>query len=194
VIVADVSRFWWIFLITGIVWFLVALIVLRFQLVSLVAVGVLLGVVFAASGINEVLIAAFRTRWRWAHAAMAVILLAGAVWAFIRPIDAFWSLAAVLGFLLVFKGSLDITSAILARDDSSLWWLGLVVGILEILLAFWVSQQVYPARAVLILLWVAFMAMFRGFSEIALAFMLRRVDLRVAVAVPGEPLDARAVG
>jgi uncharacterized membrane protein HdeD (DUF308 family) len=172
--VVEASRAWWVFLVTGIAWFLVSLIVLRFRTGSLVTVGILLGAVFIGAGLNEFVIASVRPSWRWVHALLGLFFLAGAVWAFVRPIDAFWALASVLGFLLVFKGSLDIMSAVLARDLNELWWLGLTAGILEILLGFWVSQQLFPARAELILLWVGFLALFRGFSEIAVAFQLRR--------------------
>jgi uncharacterized membrane protein HdeD (DUF308 family) len=61
-----------------------------------------------------------------------------------------------------------------------MWWLGLVVGILEVLLAFWASQQFFPARAALILVWVGFMALFRGITEIVLAFEVRRLQKDVA--------------
>ena len=60
-----------------------------------------------------------------------------------------------------------------AREISGTWWLGLVAGILEILLGFWASQQLFPARAELLLLWVGFFALFRGISEIVIAFELR---------------------
>jgi hypothetical protein len=60
-----------------------------------------------------------------------------------------------------------------ARNVNSTWWLGLVAGILEILLGFWASQQRFPARAALLLLWVGFFALFRGISEIVIAFELR---------------------
>src|SRR5204863_36187 len=79
-----------------------------------------------------------------------------------RPFDAFWSLASVLGLLLVFKGTLDIIGAVMTRDVNSTWWLGLVVGILELVLGFWASQQLFPARGALLLLWVGFFALFRG--------------------------------
>jgi uncharacterized membrane protein HdeD (DUF308 family) len=48
-----------------------------------------------------------------------------------------------------------------------------VAGILLILLGFWASQQMFPARAALLLLWVGFFALFRGISEIVIAFELR---------------------
>jgi len=164
---------WWLFLITGIAWFLIALIVLRFQLSSIVAVGVLLGCLFVAAGFNEFMIGAVVDTWRWLHYTMAVIFLIGGIYAFIHPQNAFWALASILGFLLLFKGTLDITVAVASKHENDVWWLGLTVGILEVLLAFWASQQFYPARAALILLWVGFMALFRGFSEIALAFGIR---------------------
>ena len=82
-------------------------------------------------------------------------------------------LASVLGLLLIFRGTLDIISSTMVRDVNSTWWLGLVAGILEILLGFWASQQMFPARAALLLLWIGFFALFRGISEIVIAFELR---------------------
>jgi uncharacterized membrane protein HdeD (DUF308 family) len=80
----------------------------------------------------------------------------------------------VLGFVLIIKGTIDIGEAVATKPVNDLWWLLLVVGILEVFLAFWVSQQFYPARAQLLILWVGFAAMFRGITEIALAFRLRK--------------------
>jgi uncharacterized membrane protein HdeD (DUF308 family) len=73
----------------------------------------------------------------------------------------------------VVYGALDIINSVAAREISGTWWLGLVVGILLILLGFWASQQMFPARAALLLLWVGFFALFRGISEIVIAFELR---------------------
>jgi phenylacetaldehyde dehydrogenase len=68
---------------------------------------------------------------------------------------------------------LGVVNSIAAREISGTWWLGLVAGILLILLGFWASQQMFPARAALVLLWVGFFALFRGISEIVIAFELR---------------------
>jgi hypothetical protein len=43
-----------------------------------------------------------------------------------------------------------------------------------VLLGFWASQQFFQARAALILIWVGFFALFRGFGEIVMAFAVRR--------------------
>ena len=171
--VKEVTDNWWIFLVTGMAWFVISLVVLRLDLTSVATVGVLMGVVFLASGVEEAFVASVRSGWAWARMLLAVLFFAGAIWCFIAPFDAFWSLAAVLGFLLVFKGTLDIVEAVFTQPVNDMWWLGLVAGILEVGLGFWASQQYAPARAVLLLLWVGFYAMFRGFSEIALAFQVR---------------------
>lgn len=165
---------WWMLLVTGILWFLISLIVLRFDLASLAAVGTLLGIVLLVASVNELFVASLRRGWRWAHLLLGVVFAIGGIWAFLRPIATFVELAAILGFMLVFKGSLDLVASVGTKKEGELWWLGVVVGILEILLGFWASQQLFPARADLILLWVGFSAMFRGFSEVVVAFQLRR--------------------
>jgi uncharacterized membrane protein HdeD (DUF308 family) len=171
--VKEVTDKWWIFLVTGLAWFVVSLVVLRMNLASVAAVGVLLGVVFLLSGAEELLIASVRSSWAWARILLAALFFSGAIWCFISPFGAFWSLAAALGFLLVFKGALDIVESIMTQKINVVWWLGLVTGILEVGLGFWASQQYFPARAALLLLLVGFYALFRGISEIVLAFQVR---------------------
>jgi hypothetical protein len=170
----EASDLWWLFLVTGIIWLWASIVVLRFDDRSITAVGVIIGVVFLGAAANEVMIAGFAFAWRWAHWVLAAVFLLGALWAFIRPEDAFWALASVLGFVLVIKGTADIAEAVVTKPVNDLWWVTLVVGILEVLLAFWVSQQFYPARADLLILWVGFAALFRGITEIALAFRRRK--------------------
>ena len=164
---------WWLFLLTGIAWLIISWVVLRLTPASITTVGVLLGVLFLLAAVNEFVIAAVRHSWRWAHILLGVLFVAGAIWAFARPFNAFWSLASVLGLLLIFKGTLDIIGAVVTKDINSAWWLGLVAGILELVLGFWASQQAFPARGALLLLWVGFFALFRGISEIVIAFEVR---------------------
>jgi uncharacterized membrane protein HdeD (DUF308 family) len=164
---------WWLFLVTGIAWLIISVAVLRFTTTSIVTVGVLLGVLFLLAAFNEFMISAVRHTWRWAHILLGILFVVGAIWAFARPVNAFWSIASVLGLLLIFKGTLDIIGAVMTKDVNSSWWLGLVVGILELVLGFWASQQLFPARGALLLLWVGFFALFRGISEIVIAFEVR---------------------
>jgi len=161
------------FLVTGIAWLIISVMVLRFNPASITTVGVLLGVLFLLCTVNEFFIAAVGHGWAWAHILLGIFFAVGAIWSFARPFNAFWSLASVLGLLLIFKGTLDIVAAVMTREINPSWWLGLVAGILEIVLGFWASQQGYPARGALLLIWVGFFALFRGISEIVVAFEVR---------------------
>ena len=172
----EATGTWWLFLITGIAWLLLSVIVLRFDISSVAAVGALLGVVFIAAGANEFMVMALREMgWKWLHGILGVIFIVGGIWAFVHPIGAFYELAAILGFLLIFKGTMDIIGSVIQREIIDLWWLGLIVGVLELFLGFWASQQYFAPKATLILVWVGFYALFHGIGEIGMAFELRRV-------------------
>ena len=173
----DASRTWWLFIVTGIAWLLVSVLILRFNLTSIAAVGAMLAVMLLLGGMNEFATAALRdVGWRWLHAIMGIVFIVGGIWAFLHPIGAFYELAAILGFVLVTKGWVDIAISASARDVSHLWWLGVIVGILEVLLGFWASQQVFEPRALLIITWAGFSALLRGIGELALAFEIRRAN------------------
>ena len=167
---------WWIFLLTGIAWLILAWIALRFAPASIPTVGVLLGVYFLVAAINEFFIASVMSSWRWLHILMGIIFAFGAGWSFAQPYNAFWALASILGLLLIFQGTFYIITSVSTREVNSTWWLGLAVGILEIFLGFWASQQYRPVQGALLLIWVGFFALFRGISEIVIAFELRRAQ------------------
>jgi uncharacterized membrane protein HdeD (DUF308 family) len=193
-LVREGSRYWWVLLLIGIAWLIVAWVVLRANVTSLATVGVLLGILFIAAGVNEVLFASVVTGgWKFLHYAMAVIFLLGGLWAFIRPVNTFFALASVLGLILIFYGAFEIVRGVASREGNRFWWVNLVTGILLILLAFWVSSsdRVFnlASRSFLILFWVGFMALIRGFTQIMLAFSVRRAsrdldaDVRSAATV-----------
>jgi uncharacterized membrane protein HdeD (DUF308 family) len=164
---------WWWFLVTGIAWLLVSLTLFRFDVTSVATLGVMIGVLFLAAGGNEFAIAAVRRDWRSFHFVLGIIFVVGGIWCFVRPVGTAVEVASVLGFLLLFKGSMDLIGSLLARQLSELWWLGAIVGSFEILLAFWASQSFIETRLALIVLWVGFSALLRGIGEIVLAFELR---------------------
>jgi uncharacterized membrane protein HdeD (DUF308 family) len=179
-VVREGARYWWVFLVTGIAWLLVAWLVLRLNKTSITAVGILLGIVFIAAGVNEAAVAALVSGgWKVWHVVMAVIFFLGGLWSLIRPVDSFFALASVLGLILIFYGAFEIARAVASRGVYPFWWIGLIAGVLLILLAFWVSgsDRVYALRrrAYLILFWVGFMALFRGITQIMLAFGIRQV-------------------
>ena len=49
------AKNWWLFLITGLAWLMIAIIVLRFDTASIATVGVLIGIMFLGAALNEFL-------------------------------------------------------------------------------------------------------------------------------------------
>ena len=187
--VRESARYWWVFLIAGFAWLLIAWMVLRADATSIVTVGVLLGVVFLMAGINELGMASIVSGgWKIWHYIMAFIFLLGGLWGFIRPVNTFFALASVLGLILIFYGTFEIFASFASRQSNPYWWVGLVTGILLILLAFWVSgsDRVYALaqRTFLLLFWVGFFALFKGISQIMLAFGIRHAGKVVASGTP----------
>ena len=189
-IVREGARYWWVFLLTGIAWLLIAWLVLRMDITSIAAVGVLLGVVFLVASVNEVGLGSLMSGgWKILHYVMALIFFIGGLWSLVRPVDSFFALASVLGLILIFYGTFEIARAFSSRDVNPYWWIGLVTGILLLLLAFWVSgsDRVYALaqRTYLILFWVGFMALFKGITQVVMAFGIRH-----AGKVASDPLTA----
>lgn len=162
---------WWLFLVTGIAWLILAKIVLDADFGSVAAIATLTGFVFIAAGVNEFVVAGVVDSWRWLHALMGVLFIVAGVFAFIRPTTAFLSLAAIIGWYLIFKGFLDLVIA-LSNRLHDLWWLGMVVGLIELLIGFWAAGSPRQSIALLII-WVGASALTRGVMEIFLAFRLR---------------------
>ena len=62
-----------------------------------------------------------------------------------------------------------------------MWWLQLVVGLIEIGLAFWVAGS-FRDKAILLLVYVGIVALSKGITDIMLAFKLRSLKERIAPA------------
>jgi uncharacterized membrane protein HdeD (DUF308 family) len=167
---------WWLWLLTGVGWMLVALIVLRFDYTSVSAISILFGFVAIAAGVLEfgvmVLAAGW---WKLLHAAVAVLFIVAGIVAFIHPGNTFAALAAVFSFFLVLAGTFDIVIAISTRREIEVWWLQLVGGIIELALGFWAAGY-YGRSAVLLVAWVGAFAIIRGVRDIVLAFRVRELQ------------------
>jgi hypothetical protein len=86
---------------------------------------------------------------------------------------------------MVVKPSRGVAS----RGETPYWWTSLISGVLLLLLAAWVStsdpQSLISRRTYLILFWVGFLSLLRGFTQIMLGFSLRHVGTTAASREPG---------
>jgi uncharacterized membrane protein HdeD (DUF308 family) len=167
---------WWLLLITGVSWTLIALTLLRFDYTSVYSISLLFGFVAIAAGVLELWMTMMAQGW-WIllNGVLAVAYLAAGVVAFFRPGNTFVALAAIFSFFLVFAGTFDIIQAISARREIEVWWLQLVGGIIELALGFWAGGY-YGRSAVLLVAWVAAFAIIRGVRDIVLAFRVRELQ------------------
>ena len=168
------GSWWWLFLCTGILWLVVAMVLLRFNLRSVFAIGLMGGVVMIVAGINELMALSVVPGWKWLHAVLGVLFVITGILCFAYPGRTFVILASLFGWFLLFKGTFDVLLALLNRHANDLWWLQLVVGILEIALAFWASGY-FAGSAFLLIVWIGIGALLRGITEIILAFTLRKL-------------------
>jgi uncharacterized membrane protein HdeD (DUF308 family) len=167
---------WWLMLITGIGWTLVALILLRFDYTSVSSISILFGIVAISAGVLEIgAIFLAAGWWKLLHVVLALVFIVAGIVAFIHPGDTFAALAAIFSFFLVVAGTFDIIMAISARHEIEVWWLQLVGGIIELALGFWAAGY-YGRSAVLLVAWVAAFAIIRGVNDILLAFRIREVQ------------------
>jgi uncharacterized membrane protein HdeD (DUF308 family) len=170
-----------VFIVTGIIWLMVALVVLRFTTTSVTTIGILIGAVFTFGAITEfMIVGATSGGWKVVHVIVGVVFVLGAIWGFSNPKDAFWALASVFGFVLVIYGAVELTESVMTRAINPLWWLGLTAGILLILLGFWTGQQLLVVKAELLIFYVGLAALFRGIAQIAQAFRIRHAATELA--------------
>jgi uncharacterized membrane protein HdeD (DUF308 family) len=167
---------WWMLLVSGVAWTLVAIILLRFDYTSVYSISLLFGFVAISAGVMEVA-ALFMASgwWKLLNGILALVFFVAGVLAFVSPGDTFVALAAIFSFVLIFAGSFDIVMAISARKDLEAWWLQLIGGILELALGFWAAGY-YGRSAVLLVAWVAAFAIIRGVRDIVGAFRVRELQ------------------
>ena len=169
----EAAAYWWLWLVVGIIWIVAALVVLQFDAASITTIGVIVGCMFAFSGVQQIVIGMVAERLRWLWVAVGVLFLAASVVCFVNPEATFAGLADTLGFLFLLVGIWWTVEAFLVRQGEPLWWLGLVSGILMILLAFWTSGQFFIEKAYVLLVFAGIWALMHGITDIVRAFQVR---------------------
>jgi uncharacterized membrane protein HdeD (DUF308 family) len=188
-------RFWWLWLVAGIFWIVVALVVLQFDQASITTVGVLIGIMFLVSAVQQFFAGALaRGGWRWLFYLFGALFLVAGVISLVRPENTFAGVADILGFLFLLVGTFWIIEAFAERGFSDLWWLALVSGLLMVILAFWTSGQFFITKAYTLLVFAGIWALMHGVTDIVRAFQLRALKEEIEPAGERERPRAPARG
>jgi uncharacterized membrane protein HdeD (DUF308 family) len=177
------SRTWWVYLVTGALWIIFGFIVLsaRSEITTVWAVAIYAGILFFLVGLGELVTALAVTGWRWLHFLFGAAGLIAGVVCFVWPSQTFFTLAAILAWYLLFDGTFQIIAALTARHEHEFWWMFLIMGTLEVLIAFWAIG--YPGRSVaLLVIWVGATALAKGFTQIVRGFALHGLEKDIAAA------------
>ena len=74
--VRQVAALWWLWLVVGIAWIAVSLVVLQFDEASIKTIGVIVGIMFIVAGVQQLVLAAVADSLRWLWAIFGVVFLA----------------------------------------------------------------------------------------------------------------------
>jgi uncharacterized membrane protein HdeD (DUF308 family) len=169
----DETDLWWVFLIGGILWLLFALLVFQFDSRTVHAISLLLGFTCFGGALLELLaVPISHGWWRVGRIALAVGFAIVGTLCFIDPGNSFKALSTIFAFYLLLRGLFEVVGAFFVRSVDSTWWLMLVLGGVQIGLAFWAAGD-FGHKAFLLVVWVGATALAHGLVEIVRAFSLR---------------------
>jgi uncharacterized membrane protein HdeD (DUF308 family) len=171
----QLASYWWIELVLGLFWVVIAVVVLKFDRASVTTVGILTGLMFLAFAAQEFILAAVNRHTRWLSAMFGALLAASGIVALIHPVSTFAGFADILGFIFLLIGVMWMVQAFAERPINSLWWLTLISGIMMIVLGFWVSGQFFVVRAYTLLIFAGIWAMSTGVIDLVRAFEIREL-------------------
>ena len=171
----GLARLWWLWLVFGIAWLIVGLVILQFDQASVTTVGVIIGLMFFGAGAQQFAAAGIAEHAKWLYALFGVLFTASGVIALISPENTFAAIADILGFLFFIVGAFWIIQAFMSREINELWWVGLTAGILMIVLAFWTGGQFFIDKAYVLLVFAGIWALMQGTTDIIRAFQIRKL-------------------
>jgi uncharacterized membrane protein HdeD (DUF308 family) len=171
----SITNLWWLWLVFGAIWTLIAITILQFDQASVTTVGILIGIMFFIAGLQSFVGAAVAERFGWVYAIFGVLFIGAGVVSLISPEDTFAALADILGFLFLLVGIFWMIEAFAWREVNELWWVGLIASILMLILAFWTAGQFFIEKAYVLLVFAGIWALMRGVTDFVRAFQIRKV-------------------
>jgi uncharacterized membrane protein HdeD (DUF308 family) len=174
--VREISGLWWLWIVFGIFWTCVAVVILQFDQASITTVGVLIGLMFLATALQNFAVASLAEGGaRWILIIFGGLFVVAGVISLISPENTFAAIADILGFLFLLVGIFWIIQAFEARAVSELWWIGLLSGVLLVVLAFWTAGQFFIEKQYVLLVFAGIWALMQGLNDFVRGFQIRKL-------------------
>jgi len=171
----KLAKWWWAWLVAGILWILASIVILQFRQASVTLVGIIVGIMFLAAGVQEFVVAAVTSGLKWPRVALGVLLIIGGIYALFNPVGTFVALADALGFLFALVGIFWIVEAFATLETNEFWGLELVAGFIMLALGFWAGGQFFAADAFALLVGAGIWALLHGIGDIVRVFVIKNM-------------------
>jgi uncharacterized membrane protein HdeD (DUF308 family) len=173
--VAGVAKWWWLFILTGVLWLIIGGIILQFDTQSVATVGYLVGFMLIFTGIEQFLVASAAPGWTWVWILFGIFFVLGGIWAVANPIGSAAALASSLGLLFVLIALFWFVEAFATKGSNPLWWLTLVSAIIMLGMGIWVGSQGLLSKGITLLIFAGFWAIMHGVGDFIRAFQLKKL-------------------
>ncbi|WP_242624882.1 HdeD family acid-resistance protein [Krasilnikovia cinnamomea] len=181
--IREVTAAWWWFLILGVLWTGVGMVVLSYRPGSLTVVAVLVGAALLFGGVAQLVVASRVRSWRWLYLVMGTMGVLAGILTLAWPDITLYIVSILVAWYLVFYGVFHVISA-LAGPKLPWWWTGLLLGIAELVLGVWSVHSWQRSLFTLVTL-VGAWAIVHGVNEIFAAFTLRQAGHDAQRALEG---------
>lgn len=173
--IEGLSKLWWLWIVFGVIWIALSVVILQFDQASITTVGIIIGFMFLGASVQNFALMGLADRAKWLFGIFGFLFLVAAVLSFISPENTFTAIADMLGFLFLLVGVFWIIEAFAAKEVNDLWWLGLVAGILMVILAFYTGGQFFIEKSYVLLVFAGIWALLAGITDIVRAFQIRSI-------------------
>ena len=183
----EVAKSWWLFLLSGLVSIVFGVLILSVDW-SLDGLAAFIGTFFILQGAAYLVTAPLDGGTRATNVVLGLLGIAAAIVLLAWPGPGLYTLAVFVGAWLVVSGLLHIVGAF-ANRHAPLWWLVLVMGLIETPIGIWAMRRPGLTLVVLITLAGAW-AVAAGIWQCLIAFEVRNLPRRLRR--PGfQPTPAR---
>jgi uncharacterized membrane protein HdeD (DUF308 family) len=179
---------WALLLFAGVAWLAIGWSVLRLEPANIVTAA---GPVILFGALTEALRACAGTRTWWLNAGMAVLFLATGVVLLAERESSYTTPAALVGWYLMVRGTLDVAVAMLTRESDRVWSLLMVVGVMETGLGFFAASPLSRTADLMVVV-VGGLGLLRAVADVVTALRLR--ETRQARSHVQELPPERALG
>jgi uncharacterized membrane protein HdeD (DUF308 family) len=177
----EVAKGWWLYLLAGLISLVFGALILSIDW-SVNSLGAFVGALFIIQGAAYLITQPLDGGTRSTNVVAGLLGVAAGIALLVWPDRGLYVLAVFIGVFVVVSGVLHVVGAI-ANRWAPLWWLVLILGLIEVPIGIWALRRPGLTLAVVITL-VGVWAIVIGIWQILIAFEIRNLPKRLSRVRP----------